>query len=69
MIETTASSESQGNTDIAKKKTVFPCDVCGRIFSSKSGRTNHQRKCKQDDSLVGNNKKNEVGQEGEGEEA
>ena len=68
MIETTASSESQGD-DTAKKKTVFPCDVCGRVFSSKGGRTNHQRKCKQDDNFIGNNKKNEVGQEGAGEEA
>ena len=41
-------TSSQGKTEGRNEKEVFPCDGCNRIFSSKGGRTNHQRKCKGD---------------------
>ena len=31
---------------IAKKPKIFPCEVCGEIYSSKTTRDNHfERKC------------------------
>lgn len=42
----TPTSQLRNETDdTAKKKKIFPCDACGRTFSTKGGRTNHQRKC------------------------
>ena len=49
------------NEDTAKKK-MFQCDACGRTFSTKGGRTNHQRKCKNDQNPGGNSK---LGEENE----
>ena len=49
------------NEDAAKKK-MFQCDACGRTFSTKGERTNHQRKCKNDQNPGGNSK---LGEENE----
>ena len=38
-----------------KTKIEYPCDTCDRKFSSKGGRTNHQRKCKTDGENVDKN--------------
>ena len=35
---------SQGMEE--RGKPSFPCNICGRILQSKSGRTNHEKKCK-----------------------
>ena len=54
---------SEINDDTAKKRT-FPCENCGRTFSTKGGRTNHQRKCKNDQNSGG--KRSEEKEENEG---
>ena len=52
MNETSPQLRSEINDDTAKKRT-FPCENCGRTFSTKGGRTNHQRKCKNDQNSGG----------------
>ena len=43
-IVSTASTAQE--TAKEKSKSIFPCDICGRVLKSKNGRTNHQNKCK-----------------------
>ena len=35
----------EAETDTAKQKNTFSCETCDRTFTTKGGRTNHQRKC------------------------
>ena len=34
------------NNPISTSIVLFPCEICGRTLKSKSGQTNHQKKCK-----------------------
>ena len=63
MNETSPQLRSEINDDTAKKRN-FPCENCGRTFSTKGGRTNHQRKCKNDQNSGG--KRSEEKEENEG---
>ena len=63
------SSQQQELCDsTAKTKTTFLCGTCNRTFSTKGGRTNHQRKCIQKGVLVGNNTEKNKGAEKEEDE-
>ena len=56
MDDSSSTSSSQpraeAEPDTAKKKITFPCESCDRSFSSKGGRTNHQRKCNEKNSDI-----------------
>ena len=51
-------NEQQFNYATEEKQT-FLCNACNRTFSTKGGRTNHQRKCKQNVANVESNTQNQ----------